>query len=276
MTRTPWLFLALATTGCAELNIEDYLPDVRFQRMNVKDIDFQHIQTDFVFVVDNPNPIDIGLSSFSWDLDLEGTDLLQGENPEGFQLEAVGESELALPVDLAWADAWSTVQAVRGEDLVDFGLSGHFGFMTPLGEAQLPYEEAGDFPALRTPRFRPAKLRVQGVNLLTQSATVALDLAVNNDHGSTLTFEAADYAVQLGEVEVGAGTIARLGDVPGATEGTLTVPLTINLLSVGTTVANAIINKDPLPVRFDATVDVGTPFGVLPLDVLSIGTAPVE
>lgn len=277
MTRSiPWPLLAFTVVGCDQFDLDDYLPDVTFQRMEVKAIDFQHIGTDFVFVVDNPNPVDIGLSSFSWGLDLEDVNLLSGENPDGFQLEAVGESELRLPVDLVWADAWATVQATRGQDMVGFGLDGHFGFMTPLGEARLPYDEGGEFPALRTPTFRPAKLRVQGLNLLTQSATVALDMAVDNDHGSTLSFQGAAYTIKLGSVDVGAGNTEFLGDVAGATEGTLTIPFTVNLLSVGTTVANAIINKTPLPVQFDAAIDVGTPFGVVPLDVLSIGTAPIE
>ncbi len=269
------LILALPLlTACAEL--DQFLPQVSFQRMEVAHIDFREIEADFVFAVDNPNPISVGLSSFSWDFDLAGSDLLSGDRPDGFELGASGRSELALPVQLGWQDAWETAQATRGLDIVAFGLSGHFGFDTPLGEARLPYSEDGDFPALRTPKFGIQRLRVGSVNLLTQSADLSLDLSVDNAHGSTLFFDAIQYDITLGGVAVAGGSMPHLGEVAGDTEGTLTIPLTVNLLQAGATITTAIVNRDPLPVRLEAMVDVDTPWGVLPLDVSEIADAILQ
>ena len=143
--------LAILTTAQACATLEELVPDVRFQRMDVEDIDFNHVSADFVFAVDNPNPIEVGLSSFSYDFGLEDVSLLTGDDADGFRVEAVGESELRLPMSMTWQEAWDSVQAVRGEDTVGFGLAGHMGFDTPLGEARIPYDEGGTFPGLRTP-----------------------------------------------------------------------------------------------------------------------------
>lgn len=271
MRALPFLLLL---TACTEL--QQFVPTVDFQRLDVSDIDFEHIETDFVFAVHNPNPVEVGLSSFSWDLDLEGVDLVSGDQPDGFGLAAAGDSELRLPVDLSWADAWSTVQATRGEDIVDFALSGHFGFDTPIGEARIPYAEDGDFPALRTPKFAFDKLRVTHLDLFSQEADLALDLKVDNDHGSTLFFDGMDYQIALDGVSVADGSLSHLGEVAGASQDILTVPLTVDLLAAGVTVADAIIQKKPLPVRLDAVVDVDTPWGIVPLDVSEIGDAILQ
>ena len=57
--------LALALTGCEELAplLDDFLPEVRFQTLTVDSINFEEAAVDFVFDVDNPNPVDIELAS---------------------------------------------------------------------------------------------------------------------------------------------------------------------------------------------------------------------
>lgn len=268
MTRTLLPLALLLTTGCEEL--QPFLPTVQFQRLDVQDISFERIDTDFVFEIDNPNPISIGLSSFSYDLALEDVDLLQGDNEDGFRLQAEDSSELSLPVGLTWQGVYDTISATRGEDYVGFGLKGHFGFDTgtDFGEARVPYDESGDFPALRTPKFSFKKVKVKNVDLLSQTATIDIVLDVDNPHQSTLFFDDFDYGIKFNGVDVASGLVRQLGDVEGGTTGTETLPITIDLLSVGTTVVNAIVNKDQLRVGLDATTNVDTPFGLVPLDIV--------
>ncbi|MBT3219996.1 MAG: LEA type 2 family protein, partial [Proteobacteria bacterium] len=101
------LLLVFATlgSGCSEL--DPFLPKVTFSNLKVRDINFQEADVDFVFDVDNPNPIGFNLSSFSYALGFEEIQLLAGDNEDGFALEADGNSELILPVDLIFADAWN-------------------------------------------------------------------------------------------------------------------------------------------------------------------------
>lgn len=274
-TRLPLLLLTALGLGACE-QLEQFIPTVQFQRMEVDDIDFQHVDAQFIFSVDNPNPVRVGLSSFSYDFDLEGVDLLNGDNEDGFQLEAIGSSELALPLSLGWNEAYETVQATRGEDQVGFGLGGHLGFDTPLGEARVPYNEAGEFPALRTPTFRFQRVRVDRLNLLTQTADLAIDLGIDNPHGSTLFFDAFAYDLDLGGDPVAAGRIAQLGGIEGATEGSLTLPVSINLVGVGAEVIQALTRRDPLNIGLRAQMDVDTPFGVVPLAIDQTGNVTVQ
>ena len=269
----------LAATGCDEL--DPYTPDVVFQGLEIREIDFQDASVDFVFAVENPNPIQLGLSSFSYNFGLEEVPLLTGDNEQGFQLEPQGASDLVLPVDIVWADTFRLVQATRGVDNVGFGLDGHLGFGLPqndfdVNEIRLPYQESGDFPALRTPNFAVKKLRVQNVNLLSQTATLALDIEADNDHGSNIAFDAFDYSIDLGGSNVANGLVGSLGAVGGASTEQFTLPLEINLLAVGDTVVRSIVQRKRMDVRLDAVMDVDTPFGIVPLGINERGQVQVE
>lgn len=268
------LLLPMLLTACEHLS--DFIPDVRFSRLEVDDIDFEQIDAGFVFAVDNPNPIRVGLDRFSYDLQLQQVRLLSGDEPGGLSLPAGDRAEVRLPATLIWQDVFELVQAVRGEDQVDFGLGGSFGFDTDIGPVDIPYQADGRFPALRTPKVELGRLRVSDFNLISGTATVSLDLNVDNDHRSNLSFESMTYDLSLADRPVATGFVADLGQVEGASTSTLTVPLTIDLLRAGTSVVDLLRTGGRTQAGLDATVDVGTPFGLVPLSIDERGNVTVE
>ena len=264
------LTLAVLISGCAEA--ERFLPKVKFDKLDVRAITFEQIDTDFVFNVSNPNPIEINLASFSYALNLQEIELFSGGNEDGFGLANRGDTQLVLPVDIVFADAWNTVSATRGEDVVGFGLNGHFGFNTPLGEMKLPYDEGGNFPALRTPKFSFKKLKLTHISIW--DADLEIDLGVVNEHQSTLFFDNFDYGLQLGGKSVASGLVHTF-DVDGDSEGTVTLPINIDLLTAGVTLVDAIIGRGELNIGLSAGMDVDTPFGIIPLSIDETGRVAI-
>ncbi len=263
------LLSALLLSGCNG-ELDGYLPTIAFDRLEVNAVDWEMADTNFVFAVDNPNPLEITLASFDYTLAFQGEEWLVGDDPDGLVLGAAGESELALPVGLIFEDVYNMVQAVRGEDTIDFELTGNFGFNTPIGLIELPYDASGGFPALRTPTFGFQELRIDEVGLT--SATLALDLAVDNDHASTLDFTNFDYSFQLEGEDVGTGSVAQLGAVDGGNTGTLTLPLEIDYAGAGYAIYEILVEgSGNVNVGLSAATDVDTPFGLVPLDVAKSG-----
>lgn len=255
---------ALLLNGCTEL--DPYTPKIRFDRLEVNSVTWDDADTNFVFAVDNPNPVEITLASFDYALAFEGLEFMSGADPDGLVLGAAGASELSLPVSLVFEELYEMVQAVRGEDTIDFELAGHFGFDTPIGLVELPYDAGGDFPALRTPSFSFDALRVDEVGL--SSATLALDLAVDNDHASTLDFTDFSYAFELEGYDVGSGTVPELGAVDGANTGILTLPLEIEYGGAGYAIYEILVGgADNVNIGLAASSEVLTPFGTVPLAI---------
>jgi LEA14-like dessication related protein len=198
---------------------------------------------------------------------------LNGDDPDGLTLGASGSSELALPVAFKFQDLYDLVQAVRGQDNIDFGLQGSFGFDTPAGPIDLPYAEAGDFPAPRRPEISLNGLKVQSLGL--SGADLNLKLDVDNSHGSKLGLAALDYQLSLAGIDLGSGYIADLGTVEGDSQTRLAIPIHVDFLG-GASALYSVLQGEKLDVDLQATMDVDTPFGILPLTVNEFGQVNVE
>jgi LEA14-like dessication related protein len=287
MSRREWLGLVIAAGlpvgGCAKIGeipgldvLKQFLPKVTFDRLAVKDVDFTRISTDFVFNVSNPNPIEVKLASFSYALDLAGHRFLDGDQKDGLQLKARGDSKLVFPLATTFQEIIALAGDLRGKDDVPFAFSGRIGFNTPLGEVKVPFQTDGRFPVLKVPKIRFKALKLGRVNLLDQSATLELQLGVAHQQGSKLDFSAFDYALTLGGRQVLDGVITKLASVEPGEEATVSLPLTIRLVQVGATIFEAITKKEKVSVGLDANLDVATPFGVIPLHIDETGKLQLQ
>jgi LEA14-like dessication related protein len=262
-----------ACEGWEDFELDPYLPKVSFHSLEVIDVDWDGVQADFIFEVDNPNPVDVSMDRFDYALAFEQIEWLSGDSPDGLVLAADDASELALPVEIEFEGLFDMVQAVRGQDEIGFGLDGSFGFDTPIGPLDIPYDEDGGFPAPRRPNFKLNKLKVK--SLSWESADLNLRVDVDNDHGSNLIFQNVDYQVSLAGIDVGGGFIDSLGEVDGATSKTVNVPITVDIWELGTAVYS-VLQGDQLEVDFSADMDVDTPFGVVPLHVADLREIGIE
>jgi len=277
-TLLPLLFLS----GCAklgpleDLGLDRFLPKVKFKRLKVTDIDFKSISTDFVFEVENPNPIKVKLASFSYDLDIAGFNLLDGDQADGLTLEASGESRMVFPVRVVWTDLIGLVGDVRGKDELPFTFRGSIGFNTPLGEIKVPFKDAGAFPVVHAPKVSFQAVRVGKLDLLKQEATVHLDLGIRHEAASSMPLTGFDYSLTFGGKKVISGLVETLTEARPGQTSTVSLPVTLNLLQLGSVVVDAITKKTRLDVGLDARLSVGTPFGVLPLSINERGQVKVE
>ena len=265
--------LALALmTGCISGNFDAFVPRVKFSRFDVKNLDFEHIDTDFVFTIDNPNPVGIPLERFSYSLGFEGVEVLSGNATDDLSLAAENSSEVALPVSLVFSSLYELVQATRGEDMIGFRLQGGFGFDSDIGPVDIAYDAEDEFPAVRMPKVTIGQLQIQQFDL--SKADLALNFAVDNDHGSTINLHDMNFKLKVAGVSVG-GDLQTVGDVPGATTDNFQIPFSIDYVDAIAAI-DAAVSGQKLKVDMGADVEVDTPFGVLPLNIDETGNVAVE
>lgn len=253
--------------GCVGGDLSPYLPTVTFNRLELKDLDFERVDVDFVFDFKNPNAIDIPLARFDYALGFEGIEIISGNDPNGVVLQGEATRELALPVGLEFVGVYDLVQATRGLDYIGFGLQGGFGFDTDIGPVDISFDEEGSFPALRTPEFELGQLAIQSADL--DRVDFGMDVAVDNDHGTALDFFDLDFDVKFAGVNVGAGTMDEVGAVDGASTRTINVPFGVDYVDAIEAVAAAAAGER-LKVDLRADVDVDTPFEALGIDVVPL------
>ncbi len=250
------IFTLIACSGGGG-DLSEFLPTVKFNRLDLTDLSFEELSVDFVFDVDNPNPVDIPLERFDYALDLADIEILSGDSPTGLELRSEATSEMALPVSLNFEGIYELATTERGVDAMPFRLRGGFGWDTDIGPVDVIYDEEGDFPALRIPEFTVADLQMGTVD--AESANFELGVDVDNDHGSTVDFSNLDFKVKFAGVEVGAGVKEDFGSVEGATTKRLTLPFAVDYLDAIEAIAAA-AGGEKIKVDLKATTDVQTPF----------------
>ena len=274
--------LALFAAGCPKVPgdmgkaLKQFLPKVRFDKVKLRDIDFKKADLTFLFQVDNPAPLKVALASFSYALALEGNSLFEGNNANGVTLKPEAAAPLKFPMTLKWADLAQLLQDTKGKDQLGFGLSGHMGFNTPVGEAKLPYNAAGDIPALRRPTFAFQDIKLTEFKPMENRARVSINLGVTNQGGSVFSFKGFDYKLKLGGNNVASGVLDMLGDVAANTTQRLSLPVDLSLTGVGASIIDAFANKGKVNAQLGAGLKVGTPFGDIPLSIDETGRVNIS
>lgn len=280
LTRALPLAAVLLLAGCPKNvklpDLSQFTPKVRFDRVDLGKPDWQGVDADFVLAVDNPNPVGVSLATWSWDLDIAGNDLLAGTSEEGARLEPQGESRLAIPARLDFADLLAVGNAAKGQAEVPFALGGSLGFATPLGVATVPFSEQGTLPVLRKPRVRVQALKVDKLDVLAGRADLALELAVSHQGGAKLDLSDVAWTLDLGGKRVADGTAPSLASVSGGETQVVRLPIGVKVVALGTSVVSALQRKQDLAVAFGADASVGTPLGALPLSISERATVKVQ
>ena len=308
----PLIPVALLCSGCEIIEKNPYLsaliPKVGFDSLQVNYVDFERIETDFVFAIDNPNPVGIDIEHFSYDLGFSETQWLAGENEDGLLLNPVGESTVALPTEIVFTELYDMIQAIRGADDLPFTLEGDFGLrldsdtLVLPGTSQssneatapeqnpgeddsnvlvLPYDAAGAFPALQKPSISFDALNVRELSF--SGAVLDLVLDVDNAHASNLTFQRFEYDLKI----AGSSLIEGIADnldamVHGLADGTdapnrqLIIPIELRSTALIGSLWDVLTSGGRPSVSLDALTDVDTPFGLVELAVNENGQVEVN
>ncbi|MFO0746849.1 MAG: LEA type 2 family protein [Myxococcota bacterium] len=271
LTRLALPFALVLLTSCKTLGpigdvLAPYTPKLSFKNLELKSLDFTKIDVEFVFEVHNPNPLSVKLATFSYDLGLEGVQVVKGTNADGLELKSRGDTELAIPVSLTFAHIFELVKATKGKDDLAFSIGGDLGFNTPVGMAHVPFKEQGKFPVVHAPSVSLEGMHIGKVDVLKHKASLSVDVGVANpDGGAAVSLAGFDYGLDLGGTRVAAGVKEDIPAVVGGGKQVVSLPIDIDLLKVGKTLVNAITGKKAMDVKLAGVVQIGTPFGKIPL-----------
>lgn len=254
--------------GCRSLDkmpdLKALLPTVRFGDAKVEDLTFQKLDGKMILEVDNPYPVGLALKKTDWKLGLAGHPFLDGTDSDGLDIDPSATGRVRIPFSMKFVDALQVVGDAANADQVPYTLDTVLGFDTPVGPIDVPLHHEGQLPALRMPKLHLQALRVDKLNVLKNEATLALDVKLHSDQPSALVFETFDWGLKLAGADVASGKTV-IGEVVG--DKVVTLPIDVNLVGVGEAVLGALTKKSELKVRLQASSDVATPFGHVPLNV---------
>jgi len=217
-------------------------------------MNFSGMTMDFAFEVDNPNPIGFTLANLDYQLDLDGSTFLKGNDAQNIALKKNGRSTVHLPLTVEYKKFASAVSSLfSGKDKIPYHLKTGFGIDSPMGVMKIPLNVDGEAPIPKAPDIKVSDVSIGKMGL--SGTDMNFKLKVGNNNAFPLGLKALTYALGIANVDVGSGT-APLTDIAANSNGEVNIPVKINFLKMGTAVVQALKSKS-LPYNLAGKLDLG-------------------
>lgn len=266
------ILMLMQLFGCVALqqlaNIQQ--PSVDVQNVRFTGMSFDALNLAFDLKITNPNPISANLAGFDYDFQIADASFLKGNQDKQMTLQANGESMLEIPLTLNFKDLYNTFQALKNQDSSAYKLVCGLSVNLPvLGPTRIPVSKSGNLPNLKLPDVSIGSLKLNKISL----SGADLDLKLNVKNANTFSFLLNklnyDFAVN-GKTWV-KGLSQNQIQVKEKGESTVSIPISLNFLEMGTAVYQMISGNQKLNYQLKGNVDLNSSLPLigqvsLPLD----------
>lgn len=250
--------MTLLAVGCAQLR--EFLktavktPSFTFNRLSLDEVSLAGLTLDTVWSLGNPNAVSVSLASVDYALFIEDKQVVAGAPKAGLQLAANASTDLHFPASFKFQDVVAVVDTFLNKDRATYRAEGSLGVQTPIGVIRLPIVKSGDFEVPKIPNVAFGNPRVSGLSM--QGVTLEFPLTVTNRNTFALPVGEVVGQLTLAGSNVGTLSTGALGALEGKVTKTVTLPLTVNFLSAGTGIFNA-VQRGNAQVQFNAKLNSG-------------------
>jgi LEA14-like dessication related protein len=143
------MVLAAALGGCAGLGNALKDPDIRLERVIIRDLDLRGGSLDLVVQIDNPNPFDILGTEVALGFDVEGSHVGDLRYHDDFSVDKGDQTKLTLPLRFQWEGVASTLKTALTRGEIPYMMKGQIRLQTPLGAHSVPFTREGRVPLSR-------------------------------------------------------------------------------------------------------------------------------
>lgn len=259
------LFLILLFfLGCATLqqiaNIQE--PKLDVQNVRFTGMSFDAIDLAFDISIQNPNALSASLAGFDFDFQINDASFLKGQQNQQLTIQAMGESKIEIPITLNFKELYNTYQALKNQDSSAYKILCGLSFNLPvLGATRIPVSKSGNLPNLKLPDVSIGSLKLNKISL----SGADLDLKLNVKNANTFSFLLNklnyDFAVN-GKTWV-KGLSQNQMQVREKGESTVSIPISLNFLEVGTAIYQMINGNQKLDYQLKGDLDLNTSLPLL-------------
>jgi len=141
---TAWVLACLAGCGVRQLaRGELEAPRVKFQSLTLGLPTPQGLPLDCLLLVENPNPQDLRVLGYDYEVWLEGRRVIQGESSEAVTLPARGQTLVTVPILVKLRALPPILPAVLQERPLNYQISGGVRLASLLGGFRVPFRAEG-------------------------------------------------------------------------------------------------------------------------------------
>jgi LEA14-like dessication related protein len=143
------LALVVGLGACAGLGNALKEPDVRLDRVILRDVGVRGGELDLMVELDNPNGFDLRGTEVELGFDVEGSHVGDVRYTEEFSLDRGGRTTLTLPLRFEWAGVGSALRAALSYGEIPYQMRGQIRLQAPWGAHSVPFTREGRAPLTR-------------------------------------------------------------------------------------------------------------------------------
>ena len=143
------LLLAAALAACAAVSNALEEPDVKLERVVVREVGVRGGELELQLSLDNPNPFDLRGTEIALGFDVEGSHVGNVRYADDFNLVSGGRTGLTLPLSFEWAGVGSALKAALSTGEIPYDMKGQLTIQTPWGAQSVPFTREGRVPLSR-------------------------------------------------------------------------------------------------------------------------------
>ena len=256
----------LALSGCETLSrvgIGIERPTASVESVSLTGLTFSAAELMSTIRVVNPNAVGVTLAGFAYAVEVEGVEILTGEQTRGLEIAAHGESRIEFPVELGFANVIDTVAAVRDLDEADVTVSAELRFDLPvIGPVVVPARRTVTVPVVRPPGIQATDLVLESITWT--GARLGLVLQMDNPNAFSFVLDSLAYSFSVDDrTWVSAATESPLV-VPSRGAQEIAVPVTISFTALGRTARELLLGGETFSYSLVARAAIRPDLEALP------------
>lgn len=267
------VFLVTLVSACAQIDkrIDTIKPTATLLGTRLTNINFDQADLVFDLAVTNSNPFSIKLAGLDYDLKVAGNSLVSGVTGKGIKVKKSSTSKVALPVTLKFDDLKKIPGELWNADEFAYQLDTSVNVKLPvIGNYAIPFSKKGELPVPKLPTVKLKDLKVS--NLSLTSADLIAEIEIDNPNIFQLGLSNFNYRVNINQQNWGEGTSAKSSSIPKKGKGTISIPLKLNLLTMGKAAYQLVSGSKQFDYQLlgGVTLDTGLEFlrnHKMPLDI---------
>jgi LEA14-like dessication related protein len=268
-----WMVLLTAVwmiSGCTTLDPIIRKPTATFAGIQITDADLLQARAVLNFNITNPNIINIRAGRITYDLKINGRNVVAGELDQGITLIGGSTSPLSIPVSIRYLDIFESLTQLWQAKSADYALFGGFS----VGPLRIPLQARGSFDLPKMLKISLETIRIEDFSL--GGAKLNCRLKLNNPNTFDLHLKRLEYDLKLGDTSI--ADASALVQNPIGSRGTSVVNIGVGVpfAQLGHS-AYQLLNQNEGDFHLTGGMVIGGPEGreqIVPFDVN--GVVPFE
>jgi len=264
---TPLSLILFGLSGCAELlqllsKMDVKEPQVNISSVKMTGLSFDHVDLLFDISINNPNNVGIKLAGFDYDLLLNDNSFLKGEQSDGLEIKASGQETVKLPITLNYMNMYNMFSTLKDQDSITYQLKTGLLFNMPvLGDIRLPISKSGHVPSLKMPSISLSQLKMDKLGFT--GADLTLDIKLKNPNALSLLLKDMNYQLNVSGANWIQGKTSKEMTISDKGESLISIPFSLNFLSMGQSVYNLLSANQPLSYDLKGNAKLGSSLKLL-------------